>query len=144
MVNNRIRILRKEMGLTQAELGDKLNVIKQTISSWETGVSNPSNDALLAMSKIFGVSVDYLLGIDHPENMSVLDLQSDADQLTPKEKSLLQAFNQCSDECQNYLIAKAQVLSVEGISAVASSEYEKYIDQEKKSHLSDGIEKTGT
>lgn len=64
MVSKRIRLLRKELGLTQAELGDKLGVIKQTISSWETGVSNPSNEALTAMSKLFGVSVDYLLGMD--------------------------------------------------------------------------------
>lgn len=62
MIGNRIRQLRKEHQLTQAELGDKLGVIKQTISSWENGISSPNNETLTAMAKLFDVSTDYLLG----------------------------------------------------------------------------------
>ncbi len=56
--------LRKQNNLTQAELGAKLGVIKQTISSWENGVSSPSNETLANIASIFDVSVDYLLGLE--------------------------------------------------------------------------------
>ena len=62
MLGKRIRELRKNNGLTQAELGKRVGVIKQTISSWENGVSSPSNEALAELAKIFGVTTDYLLG----------------------------------------------------------------------------------
>lgn len=68
MISKRIRQLRKEAGMTQAELGSRLGVIKQTISSWETGISNPNNEALTTMAKLFGVSVDYLLGAENSVN----------------------------------------------------------------------------
>lgn len=68
MISKRIKQLRKERGMTQAELGSKLGVIKQTISSWETGVSNPNNETLAIMAKFFGVSVDYLLGTEASNN----------------------------------------------------------------------------
>lgn len=62
MLGNRIKELRKQNNLTQAELGNKLGVIKQTISSWENGVSSPSNETLTSIATIFGVTTDYLLG----------------------------------------------------------------------------------
>lgn len=67
---NIIKQLRKEAGLTQDELGRKLGVIKQTISSWENNISVPSTETLTTLSKLFGVSVDYLLGLssDNPND----------------------------------------------------------------------------
>ncbi len=62
MLGKKIRQLRKEHGLTQSELGQKIGVIKQTISSWENGVSSPSNEVLAELAHLFGVSTDYLLG----------------------------------------------------------------------------------
>lgn len=58
---NRIRQLRKEAGLTQEELGKKLGVIKQTVSSWENSISEPNSETLSNMSSLFGVTVDDLL-----------------------------------------------------------------------------------
>ena len=54
---NIIKQLRKEAGLTQGELGKKLGVVKQTISSWENNVSEPNSETLSELSKLFGVSV---------------------------------------------------------------------------------------
>ncbi len=61
MTGKRIKELRKQAGLTQAELGNRLGVIKQTVSSWENEISSPSGETLTAMSKLFEVSVDYIL-----------------------------------------------------------------------------------
>lgn len=54
-------VLRKEKGLTQAELGEKLNVTNKAVSKWETGESYPETSMLIPLSTIFNISVDELL-----------------------------------------------------------------------------------
>ena len=52
--------LRKEKLLSQEELGEKLNVTRQTVSKWELGQTTPDMEKLVEMSKLFGVSLDEL------------------------------------------------------------------------------------
>ena len=63
-----IKELRKEAGMTQGELGEKLGVIKQTVSAWEKGISKVGNDTLITLSRLFGVTTDYLLGLTEGED----------------------------------------------------------------------------
>ncbi len=63
MLHNRIKQLRTENGMTQGELGAKVGVIKQTVSSWENDASAPNYEIISQLCEIFGVSADYLLGI---------------------------------------------------------------------------------
>ena len=51
MLNENIRAIRKSKGLSQEELAIKLNVVRQTISKWEQGLSVPDSDMLLAISE---------------------------------------------------------------------------------------------
>lgn len=202
---NIIKQLRKEAGLTQGELGKKLGVVKQTISSWENNVSEPNSETLSELSKLFGVSVAQLYDhgvpnidyanfkMDTPEfvldfKMRIRDLMeeqkmsedefaqrvgfhkeekdaylygnkmpsiedlikiagalnvstdyllniSSRKRISSQEESLLQKFNRCDEDSQQYLLAKAGVLCVEGISAVAAGEYGKYADEEKNHFL---------
>ena len=53
--------LRKKQKLTQEQLGEKLGVTNKTVSRWETGTYLPPAEALLAMSELFGVSINELL-----------------------------------------------------------------------------------
>ena len=53
---------RKEKNLTQAKLAEKLFVSEKTISKWENGTSDPSTSNLIALAKLYGVSVEQLLG----------------------------------------------------------------------------------
>ena len=53
--------LRKQAGMTQSDLGEKLNVSRQTVSRWELGTAKPEIDTLIAISDLFDVSLDYLL-----------------------------------------------------------------------------------
>lgn len=62
MLGKRIKELRKEFGWTQNELANKINVSQQTIGSWEVGRAEPNNETLSKLSKLFEVTVDYLLG----------------------------------------------------------------------------------
>lgn len=64
MLGSKIKKLRKEKGLTQIEFGNQLGVVKQTVSSWENGVSSPNNETLIKIASIFDVSIDELLGLD--------------------------------------------------------------------------------
>ena len=62
MLNENIKILRKSKGLSQQDLADKLNVVRQTISKWEQGLSVPDSDLLIALSEALETPVSTLLG----------------------------------------------------------------------------------
>lgn len=62
MLNENIRALRKSKGLSQQELAMKLNVVRQTVSKWEQGLSVPDSDLLIALSKALETPVSTLLG----------------------------------------------------------------------------------
>ena len=66
MLSENIKRLRKAKGLSQEELAVKLNVVRQTVSKWEQGLSVPDADLLIALSEAFETSVSTLLG-DAPE-----------------------------------------------------------------------------
>lgn len=59
--NNKLYELRKQKGLSQEELASRLNVSRQTVSKWEVGDSTPDMEKLIAMSDLFGVSLDELV-----------------------------------------------------------------------------------
>lgn len=62
MLNENIKSLRKSKGLSQEELAIKLNVVRQTVSKWEQGLSVPDADMLISISNVFEVPVSTLLG----------------------------------------------------------------------------------
>lgn len=62
MLNENIKAFRKSKGLSQEELAIKLNVVRQTISKWEQGLSVPDSDMLIAISEVLETSVSTLLG----------------------------------------------------------------------------------
>lgn len=53
--------LRKKAGWSQEELAEQLNVTRQSVSKWESAQSIPDINKILQLSKIFGVTTDYLL-----------------------------------------------------------------------------------
>lgn len=53
--------LRKEKGLTQAELAERLEVSRQSVSNWEVGTTTPSTKRLRDLSQLYDVPLDYLL-----------------------------------------------------------------------------------
>ena len=53
--------LRKKSGLSQEQLAEQMDVSRQAVSKWESGASLPDSESLIAISRYFGVSVDYLL-----------------------------------------------------------------------------------
>ena len=62
MLSDNIKNFRKAKGLSQEELATKLNVVRQTISKWEKGLSVPDSEMLLAIAEALGTTVNTLLG----------------------------------------------------------------------------------
>ncbi|MDU6040478.1 MAG: helix-turn-helix transcriptional regulator [Clostridium butyricum] len=62
MFNERLKMLRKEMNVTQQEIADKLNVSRQSYVNWETGRREPGIKILIDIANLFEVSIDYLCG----------------------------------------------------------------------------------
>lgn len=59
--NNKLYELRKQKGLSQEELANKLNVSRQTVSKWELGDSTPDMEKLIVLSDLFEISLDELV-----------------------------------------------------------------------------------
>ena len=59
--------LRKRQGWSQEELGGRDGVTRQTVSKWEVGQSTPELEKLVELSRLFGVSIDRLVGLEEPE-----------------------------------------------------------------------------
>ena len=72
MLNENIKAIRKSKGLSQEELSIKLNVVRQTVSKWERGLSVPDSEMLIQISEVFEIPVSKLLG----ENIKEIETDS--------------------------------------------------------------------
>ena len=65
MFSSRLCELRKSRGLTQQALADIADVSQQTVAQWEKGTREPNLEKLIALAKLFGVTLDYLVGVEN-------------------------------------------------------------------------------
>ena len=75
--HNKLYNLRKQKGLSQEELANRLNVSRQTISKWEVGDSTPEMEKLIAISDMFGISLDELVMDKAPIQMDETSSKSE-------------------------------------------------------------------
>lgn len=69
-LSEKILMLRKQKGMSQEELAEKINVSRQAVSRWEGGSALPDATNVLQLSKLFEVSADYLLNDDYEEHLT--------------------------------------------------------------------------
>ena len=81
-IANRLVKLRKQSGLSQEELADKLGISRQAVSKWERAEASPDTDNLICLAKLYGVSLDDLLNSD--ENIE--DIARDKREQAQEEK----------------------------------------------------------
>lgn len=87
MFQNNLKALRMKKGLSQGELAIRLNVVRQTVSKWEKGVSVPDAETLIKLADLLDSSVNDLLGSGvAPEDSN--DLDKIADQLVRVNEQL--------------------------------------------------------
>lgn len=137
MLNENIKALRKTKGLTQDELAIRLNVVRQTVSKWEKGLSVPDAEMLQRIAEVFEVNVSQLLGapINQNENIDVI-----AEQLSRINEQMVVKNNRSRKIWKNIgiilaiIIAGQLLLVALGITAYKSYEvgtdtYEEYVEE---------------
>lgn len=137
MLNENIKALRKTKGITQDELAIRLNVVRQTVSKWEKGLSVPDAEMLQRIAEVFEVNVSQLLGapINQNENIDVI-----AEQLSRINEQLVVKNNRSRKIWKTIgiilaiIIAGQLLLVVLGITAYKSYEvgtdtYEEYVEE---------------
>ena len=77
-IGNQIKHLRMASGYTQQELADKLDLTKSIVSAYESEKRAPSYMKLIELATIFGVSTDYLLGVQNGQLLDLSGLSPDA------------------------------------------------------------------
>ncbi len=80
IIARNIANLRKQNGMTQLDLAEKLNYSDKAISKWERGDSIPDIMVLKTLADLFGVTVDYLISEDHPEPALAAEVTDDIPQ----------------------------------------------------------------
>ena len=81
MLQENLKNLRTQKGLSQEELADRLNVVRQTVSKWEKGLSVPDSELLIRIAEVFEVSVGQLLGETIPPAPEKTELQQLSEKL---------------------------------------------------------------
>lgn len=103
---------------TQAQMAQLLGLPRETYRNYEVGSREPTIETLLKMADFFGVSVDYLLGLDGgTESASVAPM---GETLTASERELLRAFRRITPAAQDLLIKTALTLAGEENTSTAS------------------------
>lgn len=92
--SERLKKLRKDTGLTQVDVAEKLGISQQAYASWERGMKKPTQDNLVKIAQILNVSVDYLVGnsqetLDELDNIELL-FRMNSKGLTDEEKKVFQ------------------------------------------------------
>jgi len=76
--SEKLRSLREARRLTQLQVADKIGVSKAMISAYETASKAPSIEVLIRLSRLYRVSIDYLVCIDTPKAVDVSGLDDDS------------------------------------------------------------------
>ncbi|RSJ78861.1 HTH-type transcriptional regulator ImmR [Streptococcus cristatus] len=90
--SERLKELRRQVGLTQVEVAEKLGISQPAYASWERGVKKPTQENLVKIAQILNVSVDYLVGnseekVDELDNIELL-FRMNSKGLTEEEKEV--------------------------------------------------------
>ncbi len=71
MISEKIKELRERAGYSQSQLAKKLDVTRSSVNAWEMGLSTPTTQYIVALTKLFHVSADYILGTEAELSLSL-------------------------------------------------------------------------
>lgn len=102
--------LRRAKGLTQMKLAEKMNVSRQAISRWESGIAVPSTDNLRFLGQLYGVSIDYLI---NEESEDFVQSEEDASEENRKSRdSINKRSENTGYQLNHYRKTKAWLLMI--------------------------------
>lgn len=111
-----LRNLRKELGLSQKQVAEKLNISQQTYSDYENDKTEPTMDMLIRLANLFGVSIDELLDRDITAEEYAAGVRTTIKKsITPIEDDMLYAFREVGkklgEKGQRALIEVAETMA---------------------------------
>lgn len=74
MIGDTIRSLREQAGYSQSELARRLSVTRSSVNAWESGLSAPTAVYIIELAKLFHVSADFILELEHTRQIDLSDL----------------------------------------------------------------------
>lgn len=74
MIGDTIRSLRERAGYSQSELARRLSVTRSSVNAWESGLSAPTVVYIIELAKLFHVSADFILELEHTRQIDLSDL----------------------------------------------------------------------
>ena len=129
--NEKLTKLRKMEGLSQEELGYRLNVTRQTVSKWELGQTTPEMDKLVEIGKIFNISVDDLLNDSEVQSAKTIITETSAEENVKepecKEEVKADSYTSPKDDKHKremYIMIVLGILFVITLALVISKGYE--------------------
>lgn len=116
-IGQRIAVKRKELGLSQIDLGEKMGVSRQSVSKWESDAAIPEIDKLIALSKLYHVSVGWLLGVEEQEKPE----QTPEQTFSPREWEIIDRLTQEKPRLPKWLVPLAAGAAAASLLAVLLS-----------------------
>ena len=111
----RIKELRLERGLTQAEVAKEIDTSQRNIGRWENGENEPAANYIAELAKFFQVSADYLLGLE--DDFGVKASITRAEIFSAEEKQLIKDYRSLNPACKK--LVKQTVETLKNSSGVA-------------------------
>lgn len=105
---NRFKECREKANLLQKEVAIQLGIKSPSISDWEHGKTNPKPEHMVKLAKLYGVSIDYLLGANEasePEEVEIEPIQESS--LTDDEAEMLRRYRALDDDGKEIIRAEA-------------------------------------
>lgn len=105
--SEKIKELRAESNISQKVLAEKLGLSQSCVTKLENGLREPTGSTLIAFSKFFNVSVDYLVGLEE-DSPATVSIKSPAPALSEEEKELLNIFSSLSESGKDTVMVAAR------------------------------------
>lgn len=105
-----LKALRDSLNMTQEEFGKSIGLAKSTYNNYETGARKPKSDFWIAIAQKYNVSIDYLMGIENPQNENQ-PAPTNGDELNAEDKRLLMMIHNLSPEDRERIVAIIEALA---------------------------------
>ena len=78
MIADKVKLLRESNNLTQNDVARRLGITRSSVNAWEMGISVPSTMYIVELARLFSVSADYILGLEHREVLDISGLDEES------------------------------------------------------------------